>query len=291
MRFVKGHGTGNDFVIVPDYEGRLELSPELVARICDRHFGVGADGVLRVVRTLAAAGVEGADLVRSGAVGGAGPAEWFMDYRNADGSVAEMCGNGVRVFVKWLLEEGLVAGPEVAVATRAGVRAVRAEADGQFTVDMGPAVVRGDGAVQVGALRLDGVAVSVGNPHVACVVEQPVAAIDLSAPALLAPEGLLGGANVEVVRIIGPHEAEMRVHERGSGLTLSCGTGAVAAAVAAAVAVGDWPDGPATTWTVHVPGGVLRVTPSATASLLTGPAEIVAEGELSDRWLGVPAFG
>jgi diaminopimelate epimerase len=288
MRFAKGHGTGNDFVIVPDYDGRLELSPELVARICDRHFGIGADGVLRVVRTLAAEGVAEAGLARTLAAR-ADAVEWFMDYRNADGSVAEMCGNGIRVFVRYLLAEGLVAGPEVAVATRAGVRRVRAEADGQFTVDMGPAVVAGAGAVQLGDLRLDGLAISVGNPHLACIVDRPVAAVDLSSPRLLAPPELLGGANVEVVRPVGPREIEMRVHERGSGLTLSCGTGAVAAAVAAAAAAGEWPDGPGDPWTVHVPGGRLAVRPSATASLLSGPAEVVAVGELADSWLGAPA--
>jgi len=288
MRFAKGHGTGNDFVILPDYDGRLELSPELVARICDRHFGIGADGVLRVVRTLAAEGVAEAGLARTLAAR-ADLVEWFMDYRNADGSVAEMCGNGIRVFVRYLLEEGLVAGPEVAVATRAGVRTVRAEADGQFTVDMGPAVLAGAGAVQLGELRLGGLAISVGNPHLACIVDRPVAAVDLTSPRLVAPPELLGGANVEVVRPAGPREIEMRVHERGSGLTLSCGTGAVAAAVAAAAAAGQWPDGPGDPWTVHVPGGRLTVRPSATASLLTGPAEVVAVGELAESWLGAPA--
>jgi len=277
MRFAKGHGTGNDFVIVPDYDGELELSAELVARICDRHFGLGADGVLRVVRTEAA-----------GAPAAGQSAAWFMDYRNADGSVAEMCGNGVRVFARFLIEQGMVSGPELAVATRAGTRTVRVEADGQFTVDMGGAVVLGEGEVQAGDQRLAGLAISVGNPHLACVTSQPVAAVDLSGPSVLRPAELTAGANVEVVRVVGEHEAEMRVHERGSGVTLSCGTGTVAAAVAAAVSTGEWQDGAGATWTVHVPGGLLTVTPSATASLLTGPAEIVASGELADSWLADP---
>jgi diaminopimelate epimerase len=204
-----------------------------------------------------------------------------------------MCGNGVRVFARYLLRQGLAAGPELSIATRAGTRLVRAEPDGQFTVDMGGAAVLGDGAVVLGegpaagagALRLSGLAISVGNPHLACLVDQPLAAIDLSEPRVLSPAELTGGANVEVVRVTGAHEAEMRVHERGSGLTLSCGTGAVAAAVAASVAAGEWPDGRGPAWTMHVPGGRLAVTPSATASLLTGPADIVAEGELSDDWL------
>ncbi|MBO0836405.1 MAG: diaminopimelate epimerase [Actinobacteria bacterium] len=270
MRFAKGHGTGNDFVIVPDLDGELDLTPELVRALCDRHFGVGGDGVLRVVR--------------SAAVGEHQTTEWFMDYRNADGSVAEMCGNGVRVFVRYLIEEGLVQGPEVAVGTRAGIRTVRSEPDGEFTVDMGGAAVLGDGRVDTGGRVLAGLAISVGNPHLACVIDEPVGAVDLGASRVLAPAELTGGANVEVVRIVGPQQAEMQVHERGSGLTLSCGTGAVAAAVAAAVSAGEWPDVPAR-WTMHVPGGTLAVTPSVTASLLTGPAEIVARGELDAGWI------
>jgi diaminopimelate epimerase len=274
MRFAKGHGTGNDFVILPDPDGELDLTPALVTRLCDRHFGLGGDGVLRVVRS-AAAGPDAAGQ----------HAEWFMDYRNADGSIAEMCGNGVRVFAKYLIDEGFAAGPELAIATRAGTRAVRVEADGQFTVNMGPAIVFGDGVAQIGDLRFAGLAISVGNPHLACMTDQPVRAIDLSDPLVLGPEELAGGANVEVISALGDHEVEMRVHERGSGLTLSCGTGAVAAATAAAVAAGEWPDGPAVPWIVHVPGGKLAVTPSVTASLLTGPAVIVAAGELSASWL------
>jgi diaminopimelate epimerase len=274
MRFAKGHGTGNDFVILPDVDGQLHLTPELVAAICDRHFGLGADGVLRVVRRASA----GADA--DGQL-----AEWFMDYRNADGSVAEMCGNGVRVFAHYLITAGLAEGPELPIATRAGTRTVRAEADGQFTVDMGAAEVLGAGSVQAGDRLLAGLAISVGNPHLACVVAGPVAAIDLSGPQVLGPGVLAGDANVEVVEIIGEREVEMRVYERGSGQTLSCGTGAVAAAVAAAAAAGEWPDGPGVPWTVHVPGGRLAVTPSVTASLLTGPAEIVAAGELAASWL------
>ena len=276
MRFAKGHGTGNDFVILPDLDGLLDLSAELVARICDRHTGLGADGVLRVVRTAAASS--------PGASAG-GTAEWFMDYRNADGSLAEMCGNGVRVFVQYLLESGLAAGPEISVATRAGVRRVRVAADGQLTVDMGAVRLVGEGAVELGGQQLTGLVVSVGNPHLACVIEGPVAAVDLAAPRLLSADGHAGEVNVEVLRIIGDREIEMRVHERGSGVTLSCGTGAVAAAVAAAAAVGDWPPEAPAAWTVHVPGGRLAVTPSATASLLTGPAAIVARGELAASWL------
>ena len=230
--------------------------------------------MLRVVR----AAVAGQDAAGQSA-------EWFMDYRNADGSVAEMCGNGIRVFARYLLDEGWAAGTDMAIATRAGTRMVRAEPDGQFTVDMGPAVVLGDGEAQAGDQRLTGLAITVGNPHLACLIDQPVAAVDLSGPRVVRPAELADGANVEVVRVIGELAIEMRVHERGSGLTLSCGTGAVASAVAAAVAAGEWPAGPGTPWTVTVPGGQLAVMPSATASLLTGPADIVAVGELSGDWV------
>ncbi len=280
MRFAKGHGTGNDFVILPDPEGQLDLPPELVARLCDRHTGLGGDGVLRVVRTTAAG------------VAGEQAAEWFMDYRNADGSLAEMCGNGVRVFARYLLDAGLAEGPELAVATRAGLRMVGVEADGQLTVDMGSARVTGEGSVRLGGQVLTGLAISVGNPHLACVVGEPVADIDLSAPRLAPAAGSAAGVNVEVLRVTGEHEIEMRVHERGSGVTLSCGTGAVAAAVAAAASVGEWMSDGESPWIVNVPGGRLAVTPSATASLLTGPAEIVAWGEIAASWLaGVPPAG
>jgi diaminopimelate epimerase len=273
MRFAKGHGTGNDFVILPDPDGLLDVPAALVARLCDRHTGLGGDGVLRVVRT-AAAGLAGEQA-----------AEWFMDYRNADGSLAEMCGNGVRVFARYLLDEGLAKGPELAVATRAGLRMVWVEADGQLTVNMGGANVTGEGSVQLGGQLLTGLAILVGNPHLACVVGEPVADIDLSAPRLAAAADAAAGVNVEVLRVTGEHEIEMRVHERGSGVTLSCGTGAVAAAVAAAASAGEWMSDGESPWTVNVPGGRLAVTPSATASLLTGPAEIVAWGEIATSWL------
>lgn len=282
MRFAKGHGTGNDFVIVPDPEGELELKPELVAALCDRRFGIGADGVLRVVRAAAA----GPDAVDSDAAG------WFMDYRNSDGSVAEMCGNGIRVFARYLLDHGLAEGPELALATRAGLRLVRAEPGGEYTVDMGAPVVGGHAAAEIGSGRYDGLAVSLGNPHLACVVDRPVAEFDLTAAPAVDHELFPDGANVEVVRILGERHLEMRVHERGSGETMSCGTGAVAAAAAATEAAATGSNGqlrPAGVWTVEVPGGTLTVTLAPTTSLLTGPAVIVAEGEINQAWLAAQA--
>ena len=244
MHFAKGHGTENDFVILPDPDGALDLTPALVRRLCDRRAGIGADGVLRVVEieVLAAALTESGpggfraagaadDLLASAAATAlAAPAtaaeaasglapQWFMDYRNADGSVAEMCGNGVRVFTRYLIEHGLAHGPEFAIETRGGTRLVRAEPGGQFTVDMGPATVLGTGRASVGGAGREGLRISVGNPHLACVVDTPLDGYDFSAPPVLDVAAFPDGANVELVRLTGERSAQMRVYERGSGLT------------------------------------------------------------------------
>ena len=272
MRYAKGHGTGNDFIIVPDLDDQLELGADVVRRLCDRREGIGADGVLRVVSRAS------------------DPAPWFMDYRNADGSIAEMCGNGIRVFARYLLDHGMEAGPELAITTRAGTRMVRQEPGGELTVDMGPASTGRTGWALIGGRRYTGLAVFVGNPHLVCLIGKPIAGIDMSEPPEVDQDAFPDGVNVEVARITGERAIEMRVHERGSGETLSCGTGAVAAAVAAAATTGGWPpgDGEVTPWAVDVPGGKLTVVPSATASLLTGPAVIVAEGETRLSWLPDP---
>jgi diaminopimelate epimerase len=262
MRFVKGHGTENDFVILPDPDGSLELTPSFVAALCDRRAGIGADGVLRVVR--------------SKAVGRDDDAEWFMDYRNADGSIAEMCGNGVRVFARYLVDAGLAAPGELAVATRAGVRAVRLGPSGDVTVDMGVPEVLGEGRALLGGRSLEGLRVSVGNPHLACQVTQPVAALDLTREPEVDAAVFPDGVNVEMYRPLGDGSVEMRVYERGSGETRSCGTGAVATAVAAAHAEGRQEG----TWEIAVPGGTVTVILDGTTSFLRGPAVLVAEGEL-----------
>jgi diaminopimelate epimerase len=273
MRFAKGHGTENDFVILLDPDGREGLTGALAARLCDRRAGIGGDGVLRAVR--------------AAAMTDAGGAEWFMDYRNADGSVAEMCGNGIRVFARYLAQHGLAEGPEFTVATRSGPRLVRldppgeANGAGRVTVDMGSVTVLGPGVAVIGGQAYDGTRVSVGNPHLACLVGAPLAAFDLCQPPGLDPGDFPEGGNVELVQVTGPRSVAMRVHERGSGETRSCGTGAVAAAAAAATAAGH--DGGS--WTVTVPGGQLTVTLEAGRAWLTGPAVIVAEGELTPGWL------
>jgi len=310
MHFAKGHGTENDFVILPDPDGELDLTPALVRRLCDRRAGIGADGVLRIVEVevlaaaliesgpgaFRAAGPDGDMLTSAAATALASPAaiadagaprgqsrlaaQWFMDYRNADGSVAEMCGNGARVFARYLVEHGLAHGPEFAIETRGGTRLVRMEPDGQVTVDMGPASVLGPGHASAGGARYDGLRVSVGNPHLACMVDAPVDD-DWSAPPELDPVLFPGGANVELVRLTGERSAQMNVYERGSGPTRSCGTGAVAAAVAAARSTGQ-ADG---AWAIRVPGGDLTVTLTPQTTLLTGPAVIVTEGHLTPTWL------
>jgi diaminopimelate epimerase len=296
MRFAKGHGTENDFVILVDPAGGQGLSPVLAARLCDRRAGIGADGVLRAVRTEALTGGPapgpagsggGATTVQNGS-GPDSPAsaapEWFMDYRNHDGSTAEMCGNGIRVFARYLAERGLVTGPAFAVATRSGFRRVRLEEDGDVTAEMGAVTLLGPGRAVLagpGGLACEGLRVSVGNPHLACLVDAPLAGFDLTGAPQLDAAQFPEGGNVELVRVTGPGTAEMRVHERGSGETRSCGTGAVAAAAAAAAAAGQDQG----SWQVSVPGGQLTVTLAAGAGWLRGPAVIVAEGELDDAWL------
>jgi len=284
MRFAKGHGTENDFVILLDPEGSGGLTAGLTARLCDRRAGIGADGVLRAVRA-AASGIAGRANGGPEAAGGAGGPEWFMDYRNADGSVAEMCGNGIRVFARYLVRHGLADGPEFTVATRSGPRLIRMCTDGGVSVDMGAVAVLGPGSAVIDGQTYPGLRVSVGNPHLACLVEGPLAAFGLSRPPGLDPGQFPEGGNVELVRVTGPASVAMRVHERGSGETRSCGTGAVAAAAAAASATGSG-DG---TWDVRVPGGDLKVTLEAGRAWLTGPAVIVAEGELDSSWLTSPA--
>jgi diaminopimelate epimerase len=281
--FLKGHGTENDFVIVPDPEGTLELTEETVARLCDRRAGIGGDGLLRVVRS--AAHPEARSM--------ADETEWFMDYRNADGSIAEMCGNGVRVFVRHLERAGLIGAGDLRIATRAGVRGVHLSKDGGgITVGMGPAVLPG-GPVTVRAAGREWPAlhVSMGNPHAVAFVgdlEDPGRLWDAPAaePAAAYPHGV----NVEFVVDRGPRHVALRVHERGSGETRSCGTGACAVMVAAARRDGADPvaDGKPVTYTVDVPGGRLVVTERADGEIeLTGPAVIVAEGEVDPAWLGI----
>jgi diaminopimelate epimerase len=276
-----------------DPEAEQGLPAAFAARLCDRRAGIGADGVLRAVRTEAAirAGAlgDGPGAVLAGRNGAAGEPlpEWFMDYRNADGSLAEMCGNGIRVFARYLADRGLVTGPSFTVATRGGFRRVRLAAGGDVAAEMGAAAVLGPGQAVVGGETCPGFRISVGNPHLACLVDGPLAGYDLTRPPGLDPAVFPAGGNVELVRVTGPGTAQMRVYERGSGETRSCGTGAVAAAAAAAYAAGQDQG----SWQVSVPGGRLTVELAAAGSWLTGPAQIVAEGELDPSWLALAAAG
>ncbi|SCE46858.1 diaminopimelate epimerase [Streptomyces sp. DvalAA-14] len=284
--FLKGHGTENDFVIVPDPDGLLELSPAAVARLCDRRAGLGGDGLLRVVRS--AAHPEAAAL--------AAEAEWFMDYRNADGSIAEMCGNGVRVFARYLQRAGLTGAGDLAVATRAGVRRVHIAKDtedgapGGVTVRMGRAVLPGgEITVTVDGRSRPAVHVGMGNPHAVVFVADLAEAGDLlRAPDVRPAEAYPDGTNVEFVIERGPRHVALRVHERGSGETRSCGTGACAVMVAAARRDGLDPSvtGRPVTYTVDVPGGRLVISEGADGEIeMTGPAVILAEGSIDPDWL------
>ena len=263
--FAKGHGTRNDFVILFDGYGTLDVTPEIVRYLCDRRSGIGADGVLRVVKAGAIPGSE------------VDPDLWFMDYRNADGSIAEMCGNGLRVFVRYLDDEGLIDEPELVVATRAGLRTARLRQDGRVTVGMGMVATGVTTSATVAGHVFDGVAVDVGNPHLVSLVPTllDVAAADLTGLVDADDAVFPHGVNLEVVHALAPDHAVMRVLERGVGETEACGTGAVAVA---RVVSGT---GPATT-RVDLPGGTVEVTFAKDGSAtLTGPAVIVARGDVT----------
>ncbi|MGJ5834026.1 diaminopimelate epimerase [Streptomyces ossamyceticus] len=280
IAFLKGHGTENDFVIVPDPENLIDLTPAAVAALCDRRAGIGGDGVLHVVRSAA----------HPEAAGMAAEAEWFMDYRNGDGSIAEMCGNGVRVFARYLQHAGQVTEGDLAVATRGGVKSVHIAKDGDVTVGMGTArLPEGDVTVSVGDRSWSARNVNMGNPHAVAFVDDLSDAGDLYDPPPFSPAAAYpDGVNVEFVVDRGPRHVAMRVHERGSGETRSCGTGACAVAVAAARRDGADPaeTGTPATYTVDVPGGTLVITERPDGEIeMTGPAVIVAEGELDANWL------
>ena len=289
LSFTKGHGTGNDFVLFTDPEGETSLTPERIRFLCDRHFGVGADGVIRAVRSRAIP--EGEAILAEEP-----EAEWFMDYWNADGTPAEMCGNGIRVYAHYLITEGLVA-PErrdtLPIGTRAGVKDVLAGASG-YTVDLGRWRLDGERLVLADGLHVPrpGLGIDLGNPHVVAALadDETLDGLELgTAPALdPVPEH---GANVEFVVPEEPllkngvARIRMRVHERGSGETLSCGTGVAAAALAFRHWGGeDMPN----SWSVEVPGGRLAVrmfpTEEGEHVSLSGPAELVYGGivELPD---------
>ncbi len=287
LRFTKGQGTGNDFVLFSDPEGDTELTPTQIAAVCDRRFGVGADGVIRAVRSRNLD--DGASALAEDP-----SAVWFMDYWNADGTVSEMCGNGIRVFTSYLLDQGLAElppGGSIAIGTRAGVRSVRRTATG-FQADLGTwRLDGGEPLVRAKSLPVarPGLGIDVGNPHivVALADDDELDGLDLAYQPIVdpAPEA---GANIEFVVPAEPlvedgvGRIRMRVHERGSGETLSCGTGAVASALAVRYWAGE---SAPNDWRVQVPGGVLGVrmfqADDGEHVALAGPAELVYDGVLS----------
>jgi diaminopimelate epimerase len=267
VEFVKAHGTGNDFVVVEDLTNRYELTPELVRVVCDRHFGVGADGLIRIA--------PGTD------------APFFMDYRNADGSPAEMCGNGVRVVGKYLGDRGHVGG-SFDLETRAGVKHLELHADDhgcidRVTVAMGPPVLEDERTLEADGEPVTATVLSMGNPHAVVFVEDvdkaPVATLG---PALETHTAFLPArTNVEFAQVVDRATVRQRTWERGVGETLACGTGACAVAVAAQVkGLAGHPV------VIELRGGRLELdwTPGGTVRM-TGPAREVAHGTLTDDLL------
>ncbi len=265
IKFLKGHGTENDFVLLPDPAGTMTLSDAQVRTLCDRRAGIGGDGILRIAP--------------------AGDGSFLMDYRNADGSLAQMCGNGARVFARFLVDAGWQAAGDFEFQTRGGTRTASLAPTGDVTIGMGPARV--GGASSAGsdlnsgrAHDFAGVMVDVGNPHLVAFTDLDLAELDLTGQPSFDASVFPSGVNIEFVTVLGENDVAMRVHERGVGETRSCGTGTVAVAAAYLAARGR----SVGTVRVRVPGGVLVVRIEDGESYLTGPAVIVGAGEIDLAW-------
>jgi diaminopimelate epimerase len=274
MRFAKYQGTGNDFVMLADLQGRLTLTPQRVRTLCDRRFGIGADGVIRVS-------------------GARGEADLVMDYFNSDGSTGEMCGNGIRCVAVFAQNEGMVDRSRVRVATGAGVKTVTVMDEGRVRVDMGRPLfaaeeipIEWDGTdplhakLEVGGAVLEAACLSMGNPHAVLFVDDPESApVGAVGPMLEVHRAFPNGVNVSFVRVETHDRIEMRVWERGSRETLACGTAACAAMVAARVLRGVGERS-----TVVLRGGVLDVEwggsiGNQSSVFMTGTATEVFRGE------------
>jgi diaminopimelate epimerase len=282
MRFAKYQGIGNDFVMLADPRDEVELTPRLVRALSDRHFGIGADGVIRV-----APGVDGADL--------------SMDYVNSDGSIGEMCGNGIRCLALFAREEGMTDATHMQVATPAGLMTIDVGENGRVRVDMGAPIfepaaipIRWEGSEALHAkLEVEGEVVeatclSMGNPHAVLFVDDPERApVATLGPRLETHEAFPNRANVEFVRVVSPTRVEMRVWERGVGETLACGTGACAAAVASRLIGGAEAE-----MVVALPGGELEIEWEGSLGddrpvFMTGPAVRSFEGEVDLEEMGL----
>lgn len=288
QQVTKAHATGNDFVVYADPEGKFEPTADEVRFLDDRHFGIGGDGVIRLARPEDVSDLTPEQVAECRAAG----AEWFMDYRNSDGSLAQMCGNGTRAITLFAYDRGYAKGDAFRLGTRAGVKILTSLGDIEglghnvFRVQMG-AWKRGElDAFEVTIPGTEGSArgtyVDMGNPHVVAVLEDgeatlpAVESLDLVTKPVVAPV-LESDQNVEFVRVdrkdaeANEGWATMRVNERGCGETLSCGTGLCATAVTLRAKTGI------DHWTITVRGGTLRIEVSDTDVQLIGSATLVGD--------------
>ena len=255
-----GHGTENDFVIIFDPNEEILLTSDQVANICNRASGIGADGVIRITRP---------------------DGKWFMDYRNADGSLAEMCGNGIRVMARYLVANGHQSEGLFPIQTRDGAKYLRVPADGDISVNMGQVNDEGDiVSVAVNDHTYSARHISIGNPHAVAFLEDLEQLGSLGQAPLVTPTSIYPeGVNVEFVEIESPDTVIMRVHERGIGETRSCGTGTCAVALAATIHTrGHLP----ARWIIKPPGGTLIVDIDGHSNAtLTGPAELIKDYDVT----------
>lgn len=254
-----GHGTENDFLLLLDEADRINLSPEAIAQLCNRKTGIGADGFIRMIKR---------------------DDTWFMDYRNSDGSLAEMCGNGIRVMARYLVAHNLQPAGLFPIDTRDGKKFLAVPADGEISVNMGKVQeIPEEIEVHQNGHAWSARYIDVGNPHAVAFVEDLAEVGSLASAPQVEPEDVFpDGTNVEFVEVLNDAELQMRVHERGSGETRSCGTGVCAVALAATLHRGKRL--PAR-WKVHVPGGTLSVEIDGHSNaVLTGPALLVSEHQV-----------
>lgn len=255
-----GHGTENDFVILFDPDSQYVITPAQIAAICNRSSGIGADGFIRITKP---------------------DGKWFMDYSNSDGSIAEMCGNGIRVMARYLVARGHLPEGIFAINTRAGIKHLRVPLEGDISVNMGQVTDEMEEIeVTQNGKTWQGLNISVGNPHAVVFLEnlEEVGSLE-TAPVVSPQSSYPEGVNVEFVQLLANNEARMRVHERGSGETRSCGTGTCAVALAATLHTrGKLPS----RWTIYPPGGrlIVDIDGHSNATLI-GPAELIADHDIS----------